>query len=174
MHWSDQPQEFSVGVELLENKVIFIFVRFRLIQWGDNIHLTSFTLTSGHWEQRLKAVWLDCNLKEVLYNWHLISDNKICQDLWSTRLDGGHTMTPLLTRHNNLPRENLFVIWLSPAPFMADKNKYHQPSHSDHHWENCHFLYFGKETPLYSCIIVTLLQTHCLFYYWYKSANMTK
>ena len=27
------------------NKQIFVFLMFRMIQWGDNIHLTSFTLT---------------------------------------------------------------------------------------------------------------------------------
>ena len=45
----------------------------------------------------------------------------------------GDTITALLIRHNNLPRENLSVISLSPAPFMVDKNKSH---HSEHHTTN--------------------------------------
>ena len=45
-------------------------------EWS-NGEITSTSHPSHlHWEQRLKAVWLDCNLKEVLYNWHLISDNQ--------------------------------------------------------------------------------------------------
>ena len=46
---------------------------------------------------------------------------------------GCDTMTALLMEHNNLPRENLSVISLSPAPFMVDKNKSH---HSEHHTTN--------------------------------------
>ena len=151
----------------------------RMIKWSGYhpSHILHTNSENKGWRQSdWIFIWRKFYIIDILY---LIARYVRTSDIWSARLAGGDTMTALLMRHNNLPRENLFVIWLSPAPFMEDKNKYHRPSHNDHHWENYHIFYLVKETHQFNYITIIIIKANAcqcivtyLLHYW--SANMTK